>query len=156
MPGRLGRKHPHLTILDLAQGTTVLPRHAHRLAALFGKSRLIKHQHPLDISQIVMEQAMIRPTHLPFIPDDVADQSLHRTDVPPVHLQRHRLDRLAFEGTELPDHVPKELRPRLAPRKTLAEGFMKTPPFVQESCDIALNKRKLWNGKHLAFGPTSW
>src|SRR5262245_34131037 len=103
-----------------------------------------------------MEEAVVRPTHLPFIPDDVADQSLHRTDVPPVHLPRHRLDRFAFEGTELPDHVPKELLPRLTPHKTMTEGFMKTPQFVQEAFDITWRQRKLWNGKHLAFGPTSW
>src|SRR6266498_2957129 len=156
MPGRIGRKHPHLTILHLTQGATVLPRHTHRLPALFGKSRLINKQYPLGISHIVMEQAMVRPTHLRFIPHPIADESLHRTDVSPFHLQCHRLDRFAFQGTELPHHVPKELRPRLAPRKTLAEGFMKTPQFVQESCDIALNKRKLWDGKHLAFGPISW
>ncbi|HEX9868704.1 MAG TPA: hypothetical protein VGC99_08935 [Candidatus Tectomicrobia bacterium] len=36
------------------------------------------------------------------------------------------------------------------------EGFMKTPQFVQESFDIALRQRTLGNGKHLAFGPTSW
>src|SRR5215813_4559715 len=99
---------------------------------------------------------MVRPTHLHFIPDHLADESLHRTDVPPVHLQRHRLDRFAFEGTELPYHVPKELLPRLAPRKTPGERRMKTPQFVQESFDITLRKRKLRDGKHLAFSPTCW
>src|SRR6266511_2235938 len=156
MPSPLARKHPHLPILHLAQGATVLPRHAHRLAALFGKSRFIKHQHPLGISQIVMEQAMVRPTHLHFLPDHVADASLQRTDAPTIHLQRHRLDRVAFEGTELPHHGPKELLARLAPRNTLAEGFMKPPQCVQESFDIALRQRTLRDGKYLAFGPTSW
>src|SRR5687767_5179809 len=98
---------------------------------------------------------MVRPTHLRFIPDHVADQSLHRTDVPPGYLQRHRFDRFALEGTELPHHVPKELLPRLAPRKTIAEGFMKPPQFVQESFNIAWRQRKLRNRKHLAFGPIS-
>jgi hypothetical protein len=103
-----------------------------------------------------MEQAMVRPTHLPFIPDHVADESLQRTDVPPAHLPRHRLDRLAVDGTELPHHVPKARLPRLAPRKTLVEGVMKTPPFVQESFDIAWRQRQLWHGTHLAIGPPSW
>src|SRR5882724_1378739 len=118
-------------------------------------SSRIKDQDPLGISQIVIEQALVRPTHRHFIPDHSAHKSLHRTDVPPVHLPRHRLDRFPLEDTELPHHVPKELLPRLAPRKTIAEGFMKTPQFVQESFDIGLHQRKLRNGKHLTFGPTS-
>jgi hypothetical protein len=154
MARRIGRKHPDLTIVHLAQGATVLPRHTHRRWALLGKSRLIKHQHPLGISQIFLKQAMVLLTPLRFIPDHLADESRPRTDIPPVHLPRHRLDRLAFEGTERPYHIPKELLPRLAPRNTPGECRMKPPPFVQESFDITVRQGKLWDGKDLAFGPT--
>jgi hypothetical protein len=79
---------------------------------------------------------MVRPTHRPCIPDRVADQALHRPDVPPLHLPRHRLDRVPLEGAALPHPVPKERLPRLAPRTTIAEGCMNTPQVSQESFDI--------------------
>jgi hypothetical protein len=57
--------------------------------------------------------------------------SLHRPHVAALYPQRDGLDRFAFQGTELADRITKEMLPRLAPGKTLVEGFMKTPQFVK-------------------------
>jgi hypothetical protein len=44
MPRGIGGKHTHLTILDLPQAATVLPRDADGVLALFDKANLIEHQ----------------------------------------------------------------------------------------------------------------
>jgi hypothetical protein len=46
--------------------------------------------------------------------------------------------------------------PRLAPGKTLVEGGMKPPQFVQESFDVAMVHGKLGDGKSLTFCSTGW
>jgi len=46
--------------------------------------------------------------------------------------------------------------PRLAPGKTLVEGVMKPPQFVEQAFDVTVVHAKLGDGKPLPFRPTGW
>jgi hypothetical protein len=51
-------------------------------------------------------------------------------------VERHRLDRLAFEGTALADHGVEEVLPGLTPLKTHPEVVVKSTKFIKKSVDI--------------------
>lgn len=47
----------NLAVVELAQPSAPLPRHTHRLLALFGKSRRIEDNHPIVFSQFLADLA---------------------------------------------------------------------------------------------------
>src|SRR4029453_5024358 len=150
----IASEHPDLTIVDLAKGTTVLPRDPHRVRALFDKARLIEHQHAIGLTQLIGHELMVVPHHLLLLPDTITDKPLQPADSAPLYAERHRLDRLAFERTELAHHVVKEMDARLTPRKTVVKGRLELLQFVYEAFHIPGNYVKRGNGKTFAFRPT--
>src|SRR5262249_27342119 len=109
MPRGIASKHADLTILDLAESATILPRDPHRVLALFDKASLVEHQDPIRVTHLRGHKLMIVPPHLFLIPDDITDKPLQPPDGAPLDLEGHRLDRLAFELTELTNHIVKEM-----------------------------------------------
>src|SRR5256886_17285494 len=94
---------------------------------------------------------MVCLAHLVFIPDVIAHAALHPPDVAPFDVERHRLDRFAFEDTALADHVVEEVLAGLTPRKTRLEGVVKSPKFIKKSVPNLGGEVKLGDGKRLAF-----
>src|SRR5207244_8588155 len=82
MPRRIARKHPDLTILDLAECPTILPRDPHGVLALFDKARLIKHEDPVRLPQRLGYELMVIPQHLLLIPVDLTDKPLQPANSP--------------------------------------------------------------------------
>src|SRR5207248_2609420 len=74
--------------------------------------------------------------HLGLIPRHVTDPSLHRSHAAGLTLQGDRFDGFAFEGAELPYHIPQDMVPRLASPKAWSEGRVKYPKFVEEPLDV--------------------
>ncbi len=99
---------------------------------------------------------MVRPQHLRVIPDDLTETPLHRPHAASFDPQRDGFDRFAFQGTELAHHIAKEMFPRLAPGKTIVEGVMKPPQFVEQAFDVTVVHGKLGDGKLLTFRPPGW
>src|SRR5256712_13731605 len=94
---------------------------------------------------------MVCLAHMVFIPDVIAHAALHPPDVAPFDVERHRLDRFAFEGTALADHVVEEVLAGLTPRKTRPEEVVKSPKIIKKSVNILGGELKLWGGQSLAF-----
>ena len=156
MPGGIAGKHANLTILHLAQRATILPRDPHRVLALFDKARLVEHQDPIGGAHLLGHELMIVPPHLFLIPDDITDKALQSTDRAALHLEGHGLDRLAFQLTELPHHIVKEMGPRLTAGKTVVKGGLELPQFLHEPFHIAGDEVKGGNGKAFTADPTGW
>jgi len=95
---------------------------------------------------------MVRLAHQGCIPDIIAHAALHPPDVAPYDVQRHGLDRFAFECTQLADHGVEAMLAGLAPRKTPPKLVMESLEFVKKSVDITRGEIKLRDGEHLAFG----
>src|SRR5919197_4660679 len=99
---------------------------------------------------------VVDPPHPVFIPDRITDTALHGPNVAPLHFQSDRLDRLALQITELPNHIAKKVFPRFAPRKAIGECLMKPLQFLHEPIDIARGQIQLGNRESFACGPTCW
>jgi hypothetical protein len=99
---------------------------------------------------------MVVPHHLLFIPDHITDKALHPPDGAALHLEGHGLDGLAFQLTELPYHIVKEMDTRLTACKTVVKGGLELPEFLYESLHIAGDDIKRGNGKAFTCGPTGW
>ena len=54
----VGQEHPHLAVANLAQRAAVLPRHPGRMGALLGKARLVDHDYPLGILQVLGDKGV--------------------------------------------------------------------------------------------------
>jgi hypothetical protein len=156
MPGGIRGKHPHLTIFDLAQRPTVLPRDPYGVRALFDKACLIKHQDASRIAHLLSHELMVVPPHLLLIPVHITDKPLHPPDGAALDVERHRLNRLPFQLTELAHHLVKEMGAWLTARKTVMKDRLKLPQFLHEPFDIAGDHVKWGNGKSCTFGPTGW
>jgi hypothetical protein len=76
---------------------------------------------------------------------------LHPPDVAPFDVERHRLDRFAFEGTALADHGVEAVLAGLTARKTRPEVGVKSTKCIKQSVNILGGERKLGDGKRLAF-----
>src|SRR5207245_11357975 len=122
MPRRITRKHPHLTILHLAEGATILPRDTHGVLPLFDKACLIKHQDAIRITHFVGHELMVVPQHLLLIPDHITDKPLHPADGAPLDLEAPRLNRLAFELAELAHHIVEEIGARVTACTTVVKS----------------------------------
>jgi hypothetical protein len=133
-----------------------LPRHPDRVLALFDKACLIEHQDTVWLPHRLSHELMVIPQHLFLIPAPITDKSLQATDRPPRDMEGHRLNRLAFELTQLANHVVKELRPRLTAAKTVVKGRLELPQFIQEAFHITGDNVKHRNSKALTISPTSW
>ena len=79
----IAREHPDLSILDLAEGATVLPCYPYGVRPLFDKARFIEHQHAFRIAHRLGDELMVVPQHLLLIPERVIDKSLHPPDGAP-------------------------------------------------------------------------
>src|SRR5262249_24837724 len=123
---------------------------------LFDKARLVKHQDPIGGTHLLGHEVMIVPPHLFLIPDDITDKALQAPDRAALHLEGHGLDRLAFQLTELPDHIIKEMPTRLTAGKTVVKGGLERPQFLHEPCHIAGDEVKGGNGKAFTAAPTGW
>jgi len=71
-------------------------------------------------------------------------------------MQGHRLDGLAFEGTQLAHQIVKKLGTRLIAAKTVVKGGLELPQVVHEAFHITADNVKRGNGKIITFGPTGW
>jgi hypothetical protein len=144
-----------LTVLDFAQGAAVLASHPHGIVAFFHKPCLIDDQYTIGLAHLVLEQAMIRLQHRRFIPQCLTDKALHGPYLATLHLQGHRFNGFAFQGTELAYHIVEKLVPRFLAGKTRPKGGVEPTEFVHEMVNIASRKCKLGNSKRLVCCPTS-
>jgi hypothetical protein len=71
-------------------------------------------------------------------------------------VEGHRFNRLAFQVTELADHVVKEMGARLTPCKAVVKRGLKLPEFLQELFRITGDKVKGRNSKSYVGSPTGW
>ena len=154
LPRRIGGKDAHLTVLHLAQRAAILAGHPDGVLPFFREPRLIDDQHPIRLTHLVLEQAVIGLQHDRFIPERVTDEALHRPDLAAFHLPGHRFDRFAFERAELTHHRVEKLVPRLLPGKTPPKGGVEPTELVHEGIKIAPCKCKLGNSKRLPCRPT--
>jgi hypothetical protein len=95
---------------------------------------------------------MVRFAHAVCVPDIIAHTALHPPDVAACDVQRHRLDGLAFQRTQLANHVVEKVLAGLASRKTPSEAVVKRPEFIKESVDIMGDEIKLRDGEPFVFG----
>src|SRR5262245_56114607 len=154
LPRGLGGKDAPLTMLHLAQRPAILAGHSDRVLAFFHEPRLIDNQHASRLAHLVLDQAMIRLPHSPFVPQRLTDEALHRPALAALHLQGHRCDRLAFKHAELAYHIVENLVPRLLPGKTGPKGRVEPTAFIHERLNIAPCQGKLGNRKRLPCRPT--
>jgi hypothetical protein len=143
-------------MLHFAQEATRLSRDPHGVLALFATARLGDHQDAIGGTYLLGHELMVVPPHLLLIPDHITEQPLHPTAAPPLDVEGHRLDRLAFERTQLPHHRVEAMGPRLTTGKTVMEGRLKLPQFLYEPFHIAGYDLKRRHGKSFAVGPTGW
>src|SRR5262249_43081122 len=97
---------------------------------------------------------MIVPPHLLLIPAPITDKPLQPPNGASLDLECHGLDRLAFQLTELANHIVKEMDTRLTAGKTVVKGGLELPEFLCESLHIAGHHIKY--GKAFTGGPTGW
>jgi hypothetical protein len=147
MARSIAGKHPYLAILHLPERATVLPGNAHRVLPLFDKASLIEHQDTLRVAQCVGHELMVIPYHRHLIPADITNKSLHPTNRAPLNVERHRLDRLALQLTELTHHIVKEMGAGLAAGKAVVKGGLELPQFLQEPFHITRDDVKSRDGK---------
>jgi hypothetical protein len=143
-------------MLDLAQGSAILPGHPDGLVPLFRKAALIHHHHTIRGAHVLIDQPMVHASHLGFVPDVITHETWPTGDVTASNLKGRGLDRLAFQGTELPDHRAKAMLAGFALCETVAEGLMKTTQCVQKPFDIRTFEGKPGERQRLAVGPTYW
>jgi hypothetical protein len=120
-----------LAIRDLAQGSAILPSHPDGLVPLFREAALIHNHHTIRGAHVLIDQPVVNASHLGFVPDVITHETLHTADVTAFDLKGYGLNRLTFQGTELPDHIAKAMLAGFAPCETVAEGLMKATQFVQ-------------------------
>src|SRR5262245_42203031 len=93
-------EYPRLTIGCLAQGSTIVRGHAHRLVALFGELTGIDTPNSLLISQELGAKLPVLLAHPGFVPFIVADKALQVTDpLRPFQLQGDGFHVLALSVT---------------------------------------------------------
>src|SRR5262249_34885472 len=121
LPRGISRKHPHLAILYLAQGATVLTRHTHRVLPFFWKACFIQNEDAIGLPHVGSDQTMVYLEHLGLIPRNVTDPPLHRSHATGTTLHDDRFDAFEFEDAKLPHHIPKKMVAPLArPSASLA------------------------------------
>ena len=106
----------HLTIVHLSELATVLPRHSHRVRALFGHTGVVDdpgvdrpvpfdhRQHPGADGG---EDGPVRPGRLG---DEVMQRPMRGLDPSRLHARRHRLDTLAIPGQQETGAIRAERR----------------------------------------------
>src|SRR4029450_12106750 len=156
MPRGIASKHPTLTILDFAEGATILPRDPHGVRALFDEACRIKHQDAVWLPHLLGHELMVIPHHLLLIPAHITDEPLQPADRAPFDVEGHRLNRLACELAQLAGHIVQEMGTRLTACKTVVKGGLELPQFVHEAFYITGNDVKRGNGKSFTIGPTGW
>jgi hypothetical protein len=71
-------------------------------------------------------------------------------------VERHWLNGLPFQPTELAHHIVEEMGAWLTPRETIVKDGLERPQFLQEPFDIVGDNVKRGNGKAFAGSPTGW
>ena len=83
---------------------------------------------------------MATPEHCLLIPLDITDKLLEPADRAPFDMQSHGFNRLAFERAQLPNHIVKEMDPRLTASKTVVKGGLDRRQFIEKAFHIARDK----------------
>ena len=128
-------------------GTTACPL-GHRLACL------IEHEDTIRVADLVGYELMVVLPHLLLILPSLADKPLQPADSPPLDVEGHRFNRLAFQLTELAYHVVKEMGARLTPPKAVVKGRLQLPELLHEPFYITGHKVKCRHGKSYVGSPT--
>ena len=90
-----------------------------------------------------------------LIPDDITDEPLQPPDRASLDSESQRLNGLPFELAALPHHIIEEMGPRFTARKTVVEGRLKLPQFLQNPFDITGDNLKCGQSTSFAGSPTA-
>ncbi len=122
-------------VLDLAAVAVVLPLHAGRVPAAFGRSRLIDHPQRFGVRMLGGYQLLAAIAEPLFVPPDRLEKSLQGAGRHPLS-QRHRLDILALHVAQQPANVNRQQQPASRPAKAVGEQTQKLAQQFSKRCDI--------------------
>jgi hypothetical protein len=131
----IGQGHGVDAVLDLAAVAVVLPLHAGRVPAAFGRSRLIDQAQRLGVGMLGGHQLLAAVAEPFFVPADRFEKPLQGADGYALS-QRQRLDILALHIAEQPAHINRQKQSASRPAKAVGKQTQKLAQQFSQPCDI--------------------
>ncbi len=133
--------------VTLANVATILSRYSGRIASLLHKARFIENQDPVRIAQIVRHHAVIGRNKPGLIPNDVADEMLHGTNLGILDIQGNGFNGFPLQLAHLSRHILGEGFSWLLTGKAIGKLGMKSSKLLNKLSNILFANEQLGNGE---------